>query len=161
MATVVAERVFVDTNVLVFANVAESPLHKVALSKLRELRDTGSALWISNQVLREFLAVRSRKDLFKEVCSASTLAERVRYFQTHFRVGADSAMAMDALLAIMERVPVAGKQVHDANIVATMQVHGVRHLLTDNVGDFKRFAFLITIIPLVPQPEKAAPSTRS
>ena len=32
-----------------------------------------------------------------------------------------------------------GKQVHDANIVATMLAHGVGRLLTFNVADFQRF----------------------
>lgn len=37
----------------------------------------------------------------------------------------------------------------DVNIVATMQVYGVRHILTNNPDDFKPFAHLITIIPLM------------
>ena len=41
-----------------------------------------------------------------------------------------------------------GRQVHDANIVATMPDCGVRRLLTFNVMDFQRFALLIEIDPL-------------
>jgi predicted nucleic acid-binding protein len=43
-------------------------------------------------------------------------------------------------------------EVHDANIVATMQVYGVRHLLTHNTADFARFSHLITVVPLEPMP---------
>jgi predicted nucleic acid-binding protein len=149
MATVAGSPVFVDTNVLVFANVAEAPLHEKALSRIRQLRSDGSDLWISLQVLREFLAVRSRKDLFREPCPVPILAERVRYFQSRFHVAADSPPVMEKLLDILVRVPVGGKQIHDANIVATMLVHDVTHLLTDNVEDFRRFNSLITPIPLI------------
>ena len=39
-----------------------------------------------------------------------------------------------------------GKQVHDANIVATMLAHGERELLTFNSAHFRRFRSLIDII---------------
>jgi predicted nucleic acid-binding protein len=41
-----------------------------------------------------------------------------------------------------------GRQVHDANVVATMLEHGVRRLLTFNAADFRRFARIIDIEPL-------------
>ena len=37
---------------------------------------------------------------------------------------------------------------HDANIVATMQVYDIKRLLTHNMRDFARFSSLITILPL-------------
>jgi predicted nucleic acid-binding protein len=40
---------------------------------------------------------------------------------------------------------VAGRQVHDANIVATMLANGITRLLTFNVADFRRFAALISV----------------
>ena len=49
---------------------------------------------------------------------------------------------------LLQNFSVAGKQVHDANIVATMQLHGIRHLLTNNGEDFARFSQLITVVPL-------------
>ena len=37
---------------------------------------------------------------------------------------------------------------NDANIVATMLAHGIRHLLTFNVADFRRFEPMIAAEPL-------------
>jgi predicted nucleic acid-binding protein len=42
------------------------------------------------------------------------------------------------------------RQVHDANVVATMQAFGIARLLTDNIVDFNRFGSLIVVLPLVP-----------
>ncbi len=41
-----------------------------------------------------------------------------------------------------------GKQIHDANIVATMQVYNISHLFTLNIADFMRFSSFITLIEL-------------
>ncbi len=44
---------------------------------------------------------------------------------------------------------VAESPLHDANIVATMLAHDIKHLLTDNVEDFSRYASYITVVPVV------------
>ena len=49
---------------------------------------------------------------------------------------------------VMEEIPSGGKQVHDANIVATMLVYGIPQLFTHNTSDFARFSGLITVLPL-------------
>lgn len=38
-------------------------------------------------------------------------------------------------------------QVHDTRLVALMEVHGVRHILTLNPGDFARFEHVLTVTP--------------
>jgi hypothetical protein len=53
---------------------------------------------------------------------------------------------MDRLIALLGAIPFGGKQVHDANIIATMQAYRLTHLLTHNVVDFVRFSSLITVL---------------
>ena len=53
---------------------------------------------------------------------------------------------MDQLLELCGTVQVGGKQVHDANIVATMLTHGERRLLTMNTKDFRRHGARIELI---------------
>jgi hypothetical protein len=52
------------------------------------------------------------------------------------------------LFALTDQIAVGGRQIHDANIVATMLTHGVTHLLTHNPNHFVRFASVITVVPL-------------
>lgn len=59
MAMTAVESVFVDTNVLVFANVASAPSHQQARDKLLLRRNAGADPWISRQVLREYLVTLS------------------------------------------------------------------------------------------------------
>jgi predicted nucleic acid-binding protein len=43
---------------------------------------------------------------------------------------------------------VRGVQVHDARLVATMHVHGIKHILTFNVTDFSRYTEIAAVDPL-------------
>jgi predicted nucleic acid-binding protein len=144
------EPVFVDTNVLVFAAVSRAPLHDVARRALEHHRASGAEMWISRQVLREYLAVLTRPQTFTMPLPMTDLAADVRRFQAVFRVAEDGPTGTEYLLSLLEQVTVGGRQIHDANIVATMQAHNVQRLLTHNPADFARFAGLITVIPLVP-----------
>ena len=69
---------------------------------------------------------------------AEALLDVDRYASA-FEILEDGQTAMDMLASLCREVPVAGKQVHDANIVATMLAHGERRLPTFNVKDFRRF----------------------
>jgi predicted nucleic acid-binding protein len=144
--------VFVDTNILIYAKLAASPWHVMATSALQALAQTGTDLWISRQVLREYLAATTRPNLVTPAIPVAALVADVRDFARHFLVAEDTPLITEALLDLMLTIPIAGKQVHDANIVATMQVYGIRRLLTHNTDDFARFAHLIEIIPLNPAP---------
>ncbi|MCG6137913.1 MAG: type II toxin-antitoxin system VapC family toxin [Nostoc sp. LLA-1] len=143
-----ANSVFLDTNILVYANVSESSFHQAALQKIQNLYDTEIELWVSRQVLREFIVTLTRPQAFTNPRPITTVIERVRFFQTQFRVAEDSPEVTEKLLSLIEEIPIGGKQMHDANIVATMLVYEIPQLLTHNTGDFTRFSNLITVSPL-------------
>ncbi len=140
--------IFLDTNVLIRANVVTAPLHEESLTVIKNLRYSGTDLWISRQILREYTANITREQTFMKPLSAATAVERVRYFESRFHVADENAHVTARLLMLMESIPLGGKQVHDANIVATMLVYGVGHLLTLNTADFTRFSMLISILSL-------------
>lgn len=150
MATTGADWILVDTNVLVAANVAAHPRHAVALQRLKDLSASGAEFWISRQVLREYLVTLTRPQTFVSPQPIAVLLTQIAYFQAKMQVADDTAMVTAHLLALLQSIPVGGKQVHDANLVATMQAFGIPRLLTDNTADFNRFGSLIVILPLVP-----------
>jgi predicted nucleic acid-binding protein len=150
MAPTAVEPVFVDTNNLIYAQQALSPFHTIATAKLHDLVAAGHPLWISRQILREYLAVMSRPGALTAAVPMASLVSDVQAFQTQFLIAEDGASVTSHLLNLLATIPCAGKQVHNANIVATMLAHGIPRLLTHNVVDFNRFAAHIMIIPLVP-----------
>jgi predicted nucleic acid-binding protein len=150
MATMIDEPVFVDTNLLVYTQQAHSPFHLAATQSMSALASGGRILWISRQVLREYLAAMSRPGALTKPIAMSSLVADVKRFEAQFQLAEDGSAVTRHLLDILNSTACAGKQVHDANIVATMLAHGIPKLLTHNVADFTRFSSLITIVPLIP-----------
>ena len=150
MTTGAVDRVFVDTNVLVFSSVVTAPLHAVAVQALSDLWAAGAELLLSRQILREFLATLTRPQAFVVPQPPAVLAAEIGRLQTRFTVLEDGPGVTAHLLQLLVAVPIGGKQVHDANIVATMLHHIVPKLLTHNTADFARFSAFITVLPLVP-----------
>lgn len=141
-----AESVLVDTNVLVYLTRPTSAHHMAATAALTELEAQGSVLWISAQVLREYLAVVTRPQTSAPALPMPAAIADVREFCQAFRLAVPEAAVFDRLLGLLEQRSGAGRQVHDANIVATMLAQGVRKLLTFNAADFRRFSEEIDIL---------------
>ena len=145
MATAAAEPVFVDTNILVFANTATAPFHAEAQAALRSFAGSEAELWISRQILREYLATLSRAQSFTAPVPAASLCADVLRFQAQFQIAEDGPAVTGNLLTLLGSTIVGGKQVHDANIVATLQAYAIPALLTHNVKDFERFGQVVRI----------------
>lgn len=140
-----ADPVFVDTNVLVYATRPAASQHSAALVALTWLEGEGSSLWVSPQVLREYLAAVTRPQATAPAVSTTAAIADVRKFRAIFDVAEERPSVLDRLLGLLAAHRGSGRQVHDANIVATMLEHGIRRLLTFNAADFRRFARVIDI----------------
>ena len=151
MAPAGASTLFLDTNVLVFATVAGAPLHAVAMQAIQSQEQAGVELWISRQIIREYVATLTRPQTFSQPVPAASLITQVQAFESRFRVADDTVQVTARLLNLMLAIPFGGAQVHDANIIATMQAYNVNELLTHNTADFARFAHLVSVTPLVQQ----------
>ena len=66
-------------------------------------------------------------------------------FRSGFRVLEDSNLVSEKLCELVQRFAVKGRQIHDANIAATMITHGLKDLFTHNIGDFTRFSPLVIV----------------
>jgi len=161
MATTTANKVFVDANVLVYSRVTAAPFHQKAVDAFDALTATGSELWISRQIVREFLTTVTRPQSFLQPMPIAKAIVDVRIIESTTSVADETSLVTQKLLTLLAAIPCGGKQIHDANLVATMLVNGIPNLLTHNVADFNRFGHLINIIPLVPPISSVAPETSS
>ena len=93
---------------------------------------------INRQVLREFMAVLSRPQSFTPRIPMGEIISLVTTFRQAWTVFDETAETNDRLLRLVSEIPCGGKQVHDANIVATMMAHGIPTLATYNQADFRR-----------------------
>ena len=137
---------FIDTNVLVYSRILEAPYHERARTSLERAFRDPEPLRISRQVIREYLVVVTRPQVWTVAMTREEALEDVRKLIDSFEVLEDGPVVTDSLMTLCREVPVGGRQIHDANIVATMLAHGERRLLTFNVEDFVRYGDRIVLI---------------
>lgn len=140
------DKLFLDTNIVLRAFNKADALYPLASKSLTEWVQSGIELWVSRQVLREYLFVVTRPQVFLE--KPKTPAEAVydiQQMQTLFLVADETAQVTEKLLELVVQQPTGGRQIFDANIVATMLHYQIPKLVTLNVSDFLRFQNVITI----------------
>jgi predicted nucleic acid-binding protein len=139
----------VDTNVLLSATAPLRPLHRAALAVLNDWPNQGTILAASSQVLREYLAVTTRPVEANGLgLGIDDALANVAAFRGRMRLLLESEPVWNRLQALIATYGCLGKQIHDANVVATALASGVARLVTANVADFTRFAPEIEVIDL-------------
>ena len=136
---------FVDTNVLVYATARSAPLRGRALTALADAA-AGEPLSLSRQILREYIAAMTRQQSWGQPLTLTEAIADAAAFMQRFVILEDGPLVWDQLIQLSRAYSFGGRQVHDANIVATMLAHGEHRLLTFNEADFRRFAGLIELI---------------
>jgi predicted nucleic acid-binding protein len=139
---------FVDTNILLRALNSQMDQHIHTNALIQQMWDDETDLWISSQVIREFLVQVTHPNTLKPPLAIEQVMRRMEVITTLFRVADDTPAVTAHLLILLKAYPTRGKQVHDANIVATMLANGIDTLLTLNVDDFNRFKDRIKIVSL-------------
>ncbi len=105
-------------------------------------------LRISRQVLREYLVVVTRPQTWSTPLPMADALRDAERMSRRFEVLEDGPRVTSLLTDLCREVPVAGRQVHDANIAATMLAYGERRLLTLNERDFRRFGDRLELVPV-------------
>ena len=72
----------------------------------------------------------------------------VSWFVSTFDVLEDGPDVTHELTTLCREIPVGGRQIHDANIVATMITHGEKRLLTFDQDDFLRYGDRIVLVDI-------------
>ena len=106
-------------------------------------------LRISRQIVREYLAAVTRPRNWSSPLDMAEALQDVERMCARLEILEDGPQVMGLLEELCREVHLAGKQVHDANIAATMLAHGERRLLTLNARDFKRFGNRLELVPIV------------
>jgi predicted nucleic acid-binding protein len=142
-------RALLDTNVLLAATDEGRAQHDQALGIVNDWPGRGTTLYTSGQIMREYLAVATRPT--EKNGLGMTLADalaNVRAFRARTSLLAEDGKVADRLLTLLDDIACGGKQIHDANVVATMLVHGIDTIVTINLADFARFERQVRLVGL-------------
>ena len=139
----------VDSNVLIRWVQPGDPGFPLAAASIEKLELSHDSPCYVSQNIGEFWnaltrpANRNGYGLSPE--NADALA---RTIETRFRLLLDSPAVHQEWRRLLVDYRVSGAQVHDARLVAAMNVHGVRRILTFNTKDFARYDKIEAVHPI-------------
>jgi predicted nucleic acid-binding protein len=130
----------VDTNILLRIARRSDPHHPLIDAALAKLSLAGTALHYTHQNIAELWNVMTRPAARNGFgLTAAEAEDEVRVIEAGMSFLAENEAVYQEWRKIVVQHAVSGVQVHDARLVAVMRVHGVSHLLTLNVEDFRRY----------------------
>ena len=140
--------VLLDTNILTRSAQANHPMQKIAVDAVSILKTRGEDLCIVPQNLVEFWTVATRplnvNGMGLTTAQAQVELARIKRF---FRFLPDTPTVYDEWEKLVVQHAVSGKNTYDARLVAAMNAHGIRELLTFNVADFRRYPSITVMSP--------------
>jgi predicted nucleic acid-binding protein len=131
--------ILVDTNILLRRTQPDHPSHAQAVESIAKLLAVAEPVYFTLQNIAEFWNVATRpaanNGLGFSIALTLSELEKIERFLT---VLPDSAAVYSEWKRLVVRHGVMGAKVHDARLVAMMNVHGIRRIFTFNIDDFLR-----------------------
>lgn len=131
--------ILVDTNVLLRRTQPDHSHYSVAVESVRRLIAAGEPVHYTLQNIAEFWNAITRPVTSNGlgVSTAVALAEVEKIERVMERLS-DIPAIYDEWRRLIVQYNIQGVKVHDARLVAAMNVHNVPRILTFNAGDFAR-----------------------
>jgi predicted nucleic acid-binding protein len=140
--------VLLDTNILLRYLNRGLPQHDAIQPRVAKLIDDDATLWISRQIIREYLVQVTRPGFLATPLPVDAILDQMEAIQRVFQIADDTDLVTRQLLMLIRQYPTGGKQIHDANLVATMLAYQIDTLFTLNLADLQRFGDRITLMTI-------------
>lgn len=139
--------ILLDTNILIVSKQSGHPDFIRVTTRLTQLAEAQEDLVICPQNLYEFFVAGTRPVTVRGLGLTKERAlQEIRELKNTYTFINDPENLYNCWLHITTTYDVAGKQGHDARIVAFMNGTGITRLYTLNVQDFNRYNDIITLI---------------
>ena len=133
--------ILVDTNVLLRRAQPEHPSHAVAVESVARLLTAGEEVYFTPQNIAEFWNVATRPAANNGLgFPIAVVLGEVGNIERALTLLPESPASYAEWKRLVVAHNVLGAKVHDTRLVAAMNVHGVKRILTFNTSDFARFA---------------------
>jgi predicted nucleic acid-binding protein len=137
-----------DTNILLRWTEPGTEPCEQARAAVKAIRANGDVVYIMSQNLVEFWSVATRP---KEVNGLGLTIEQAdgeaSKLEALFPLLPDTAAIHTEWRRLVVASKTTGVRAHDARLAAAMRVHGITHMLTFNVDDFKLFDHVTAVRP--------------
>ena len=140
---------FIDTGILLRLVDIHDPDHATIKRATRTLRLRGDELFFAPQNVAEFWNVSTRPSTSRG--GAGRSVERtdrcVNFFQRIATLLLDEPDVFSEWRRLVRLHQIQGVAVHDARLVAIMNIWQISHILTLNIADFRRYAGIVVASP--------------
>jgi predicted nucleic acid-binding protein len=138
----------IDTNILLRWVKPDNRDYPLVVSAIDAILKDGGVLCYTSQNVAEFWNTCTRPvDQNGFGLSPQEADRRARAFESKLQLLPDSMAVHQEWRALIVTHNVSGVRVHDARLVASMRVHGVKRILTFNERDFARYADIEAMHP--------------
>ena len=132
--------ILLDTNILLRRAQPSHASHALAVDSVARLLSAGEPVHFTLQNISEFWNVATRPAEHNGLgFSTAVTRSEVEKIEAAFELLPDTPPLYAEWKRLVVQHGVVGVKVHDARLVAAMNVHGVRRLLTFDAGDFTRY----------------------
>lgn len=141
--------ILVDTGVLLRLTIRNDPGHPEARHSIRLLKSRGENLIALTQNAAEFWNVCTRPIMARGGYNLPILetTRRLHLVERLIEIRSDSKPIFEKWKQLIIQHSVRGMQVHDARLVAAMNILHISHILTFNGGDFERYSGITVVSP--------------
>jgi predicted nucleic acid-binding protein len=140
--------ILIDTNILLRSLQPHHPHCGIVERAVSVLRGRNEPLCVTAQNLVEFWAVATRPVSENGLgMTVETAVRELAVLKRLFSLLPETVPIFEEWERIVTTHRVAGKNTHDARLVAAMNVHGISSILTFNVQDFARYAAISAVHP--------------
>lgn len=140
--------IFVDTNVWLRSVQPTHPHHQAAVDTVAALISDGESIAVTPQIAAEFWNVATRPVAANGLgLSTDEARQQMSRLEGFFTVVAESAEVFAEWKRLVVTHDVQGVRVHDARLVAAMNIYGIRRIVTFNGDDFTRYEGIEIVRP--------------
>jgi predicted nucleic acid-binding protein len=141
--------ILVDTNILLRSVQTHHPHYALVEHAFAVLRGRNEILNVAAQNFIEFWAVATRPVGSENGLGMTTdaVTKELSILKDLFPLLPEPDAVFERWEELVTMYRVSGKNTHDAHIVATMRLNGVKEILTFNVADFARYSEISAIYP--------------
>ena len=145
-------RVFIDTNILFYANDLTEAFGLQAINRINELAQLNNELFISPQTLKEYANVTLRNAVYHKLDlppNITIVRNNIIRFQRDFQMIFENQDSVDKWLNLLPMLTTS-KDVFDFSLASIIISNSIPYILTHNTSDFVKFNSYFTVLPLFP-----------
>lgn len=136
----ISEPILFDSNVLVYAHNQDSLFHSKAVRLITKVAKGGMFGVLTSQNLLEFYSVITDKRRLSNPITSGLATELVnQYLYSPFEIIYPDINTNKIMVELLKKNQFKDGRIFDVYLVATMLSSNIKHIVTANVSDFKKF----------------------